>query len=177
MTDVGDGGISTFDFDYDASFFNKEISWLNDPMVETPEPAVHDLVTIGCRKQSPVSESVDIISRLYNHLIGSPMTSNISMRGEIGTLAQTRVRDRFAQRSASLILQNLRTFPEKMLDRDDLPFFIHSQRQHGGLPEPLVICTRICQMFSTRTPDILPFIFRCIRTEQLRYLQEVNKCS
>ncbi|KIW04396.1 hypothetical protein, variant [Verruconis gallopava] len=95
----------------------------------------------------------------------------LSTRNNIGTLTRYQPRNAVADRSARLILQNLRTFPQKMLRSDDLPFFVHPWRHRNALPEPLAVCERICQMFWSRTPEIHGFIWRCIRAEQLRFLE------
>ena len=97
----------------------------------------------------------------------------ISPRGQIGNLNTRTPPTPMASRNVHLLLQGLRTFPQKMIQANDRPFFIHSYKHRDALPEPLAVCSRICQMFDTRTPDILPFIWRCIRTEELRYVQEV----
>jgi hypothetical protein len=62
-----------------------------------------------------------------------------------------------------------------MMNRDDMPFFIHSYQHRDTLPEPLNVCSRICHMFDTRTPEIMPFIWRCIRSEELRFLNDVGQ--
>lgn len=104
----------------------------------------------------------------------SPNTDNLLLtRGPFGTLAQLPMQSHVAQRNASLLLQSLRTFPQKMLSREDMPFFIHSYKHRDVLPEPLAVCARICHMFVTSTPEIVPFIWRCISMEQLRFMHDV----
>ena len=104
----------------------------------------------------------------------SPMTETlVSSHGPIGSLRARRPRDATTQRDVNLLLQGLRALPFKMVHTNERPFFIHSY-SHRDLPEPLAVCARICHMFDTRTPAILPFIWRSIRSEELRYLQEVR---
>lgn len=99
----------------------------------------------------------------------------LSTRGELGSLKPHRAANLFAERNAGIVLQSLRTFPTKMINRDDPPFFIHGYKDRP-MPEPLLVCSRICHMFDTRTPDILPFLWRCIRSEEERFLHDVRVC-
>ncbi|KAF2004894.1 hypothetical protein P154DRAFT_616643 [Amniculicola lignicola CBS 123094] len=77
-----------------------------------------------------------------------------------------------ADQSAMLILQQFRGFPARMLRRDNLPPFIHPRWQRSVLPEPIAVCNRIVGIFSTRTVDITPFVWRTVLAEQKRWLQE-----
>ena len=105
---------------------------------------------------------------------GSPSSDMLlSSRGPVGTMKTFKMHNPVAQRSANLVLQSLRAFPKKMLSREDPPFFIHSYKHRDTMPEPLAVCSRICHMFDTRTPDIFPFLWRTIRTEELRFINEV----
>lgn len=120
-------------------------------------------------------EGIHVLDMLQGqpYQVMSPMTETlISSHGPIGSLRARRPRDATTQRDVNLLLQGLRALPFKMVHTNERPFFIHSY-SHRDLPEPLAVCARICHMFDTRTPAILPFIWRCIRSEELRYLQEV----
>lgn len=101
------------------------------------------------------------------------LEKHMSVRIEVGDLARLRARNPVAQQSANLIMQALRAFPEKMLHRDNFPFFIHPSWHLPDIPEPLAVCSRIAQMFVSRTPEIMPFIWRSIRAEQLRLAETV----
>lgn len=112
-------------------------------------------------------------SHLYSLSIGSPLTSNLNTRPNVGSLARLPTRGVIARHCGALVMQTLRTYPEQMLRRHDLPLFIHPQWHLSTLPEPLAVCMKIAQMFASRTPEVMPFIWRTIRAEQVRCIEEV----
>jgi hypothetical protein len=83
--------------------------------------------------------------------------------------------------SADLIVQSLRSFPTMMLRRETLPWFIHPQSQlmsksgrgATALPDAISTCMGIAQIFTARTPETKPFLWRIIRGESCRLLNEV----
>jgi hypothetical protein len=150
------------------SILDNAILDVGEPCIATPNCAL----TPG--NGTALFDEMNQFSNFYQSYVGSPAVEMfLSSRGRLGTLAPLRIRNPMAQHTAGIILQSLRTFPWKMLSREDPPFFIHSYQHRNALPEPLAACSRICHMFDTRTPEILPFIWRCIRTEEMRFLNEV----
>jgi hypothetical protein len=132
---------------------------------------------LGPAKVSDLSASIyqdDFTFDIERYLRVSPTPDTmLSARGELGSLKPHRATSTLAQCNANLVLRSLRAFPSKMIDREDPPFFIHGYK-HRTMPEPLLVCSRICHMFDTRTPDILPFLWRCIRSEEERFLHDVR---
>lgn len=160
-------------FDLDADPYNTH-DFLGASAV-MPGFMSQDVIAANSRSTNNRARDMNMLPQLQSYLTGISLHSRIAPRLEIGTLARLRARDPVGQRTSNLVLQTLRTFPEKMLNQDDLPFFIHAHKHGDALPEPLAVCVRISHLFATRTPDILPFIFRSIRNEQYRFLQEVSQ--
>lgn len=87
-----------------------------------------------------------------------------------------------AQNNATLILQALRSYPQLMLRRDTFPPFIHPRNhnalsENSGLPEPIENCIGIAQIFASRTTETAKFVWRTIRTEQKRIMDEIDHLS
>lgn len=78
-----------------------------------------------------------------------------------------------AQYSAKYIIRNLRSYPQMMRRKATFPPFIHSH-WYGALPAPLANCMGIAQMFTARTFETSPFVWRTIRMEQQRLASEVR---
>jgi hypothetical protein len=93
---------------------------------------------------------------------------------DLGTLEAIRRQDPISQHGASLIMQALRSIPDRMLRRETFPPFIHPQWHRQTLPEPLVVCMTIAHMFATGNREIRPFLWRSIKEEQIRVLLEVR---
>lgn len=74
--------------------------------------------------------------------------------------------------TASHIVQTLRAFPIMMLRKETFPPFIHPC-SYGSLPEPLASCMSIAQIFSSRTVETSPFVWRTIRAEQKHLFDKV----
>ncbi|KAH7068214.1 hypothetical protein BKA63DRAFT_521352 [Paraphoma chrysanthemicola] len=74
--------------------------------------------------------------------------------------------------TASVAMQMLRAFPQMMIRRETFPPFIHGHwyRQLGTmeppLPEPLVNCMGVAQVFVSHNPQTRPFLWRMIQSEQ-----------
>lgn len=103
-------------------------------------------------------------------------TNYVNSVNSVGNLVYHQIPDPVAAQSATLVMQALRAIPEGMLRRDTFPPFIYQQSHLQALPEPLAICMRIAQIFTTRTPDIKSFIWRTIKAEQIRILEEAGLC-
>jgi hypothetical protein len=80
------------------------------------------------------------------------------------------------------VLVNLKNYPRMMLStsRDGMPPFVHSKRpsqdcsDDPSLPGPLARCAGIVAMWSVRTKHNSVHIWKAVRTEQERLLQEVR---
>ncbi|KAH9893774.1 hypothetical protein F4778DRAFT_748450 [Xylariomycetidae sp. FL2044] len=120
----------------------------------------------------PHDQSINIAATDGYWTIENFKSTSLGSFSDVGDLTQLRKPDPTAQQGAVMLLQSLRSYPEKMLRRDNFPPFVHPQWYRQALPEPLAICMKISQMFTTRTPEILPFLWRTIRAEQIRVLKE-----
>lgn len=98
-----------------------------------------------------------------------------------------KVRDNQFSLNKSYVLCTLRSYPSMMLPGDTLPPFIHpqclfdisgdDQVHHKSLPGPLATCAAIVQMFSVKNDGNAIFIWKAIRMEQERLLDEVRHLS
>jgi hypothetical protein len=74
--------------------------------------------------------------------------------------------------TASVAMQMLRAFPQMMLRRETFPPFIHGHwycnmsAMGPSLPEPLVNCMGVAQVFVSHNPETKPFLWRMIQSEQ-----------
>jgi hypothetical protein len=74
--------------------------------------------------------------------------------------------------AANVAMQMLRAFPQMMLRRETFPPFIHGHwyRPMGSmepaLPEPLVNCMGVAQIFVSHNLETKPFLWRTIQSEQ-----------
>ena len=94
-------------------------------------------------------------------------------------LARLPISDPVANFSATVVMQMLRAFPQMMLRRETLPPFIHghwyrpSSTTNLSLPEPLVNCMGIAQIFASDNAESKPFLWRTVRMEQRSFLEKV----
>lgn len=74
---------------------------------------------------------------------------------------------------ACLVIDALCAIPAQMTRRETFPCFIHP---HWGrkLPESLTICMHLAQMYTSRSMEIRPFIWRSILAEQTRVKQQAR---
>ena len=97
-----------------------------------------------------------------------------------GTIALRQMPNPVAQNNANYIIRTLRTFPQRMLRRATFPPFIHQPwptDSNGFIidgPEPIANCMSIAQIFASRTPESTAFVWRTIRAEQQRLVDEVR---
>ncbi|KAF2627238.1 hypothetical protein BU25DRAFT_393973 [Macroventuria anomochaeta] len=74
--------------------------------------------------------------------------------------------------TASVAMQMLRAFPQMMLRRETFPPFIHGHwyrpmsAMEPALPEPLVNCMGVAQVFVSHNLETKPFLWRLIQSEQ-----------
>ncbi|GIZ48088.1 hypothetical protein CKM354_001116100 [Cercospora kikuchii] len=80
--------------------------------------------------------------------------------------------------TSTLVMQNLRAFVQMMARKETFPPFVHShsyQKSMTGtstLPQPLVNCMGVAQMFASRTCETRPFLWRTVRMEQRSFIQK-----
>jgi hypothetical protein len=83
------------------------------------------------------------------------------------------------QTHATLIIQILSSFPAMMLRKETFPPFIHPRSfssvpgKEYEMPEALVNCMSIAQLFKTRTKENSRFLWKSIRMEHERLWHEV----
>ena len=88
--------------------------------------------------------------------------------------------DPFSNHTAKVVMQMLRAFPQMMLRRETLPPFIHGHWYHRpsatepALPQPLLNCMGIAQVFASRVLETKSFLWRTIQTEQRSAIEKVR---
>jgi hypothetical protein len=81
---------------------------------------------------------------------------------------------------ATLIIQILASFPAMVLRKETFPPFIHSHsfsaitNTEYNMPEALINCMSLAQLFKTRTKENSPFLWKNIRMEHERLWCEVS---
>ncbi|CAG9976208.1 unnamed protein product [Clonostachys byssicola] len=80
-----------------------------------------------------------------------------------------------AEASATIVMYCIRSYPQMMLRRQTFPPFIHPHWHTEKLPENLINCMSIAQLFVTRTPENSPFLWRTINNEVSRFKNEANE--
>lgn len=113
----------------------------------------------------------------------APASLVMSERPDVDFLTRIPRNDPILQFTSSLVVQTLRAFPHMMVRRETFPSFIHahwcstSARGGSALPEPLVNCMGIAQMFVSRNVESSAFLWRSVRNEQRLFIQNVSHCS
>lgn len=92
-------------------------------------------------------------------------------------LSRLRASEPLTKQTKGLVMDALCAIPEQMLRRATFPPFIHPHSHRSTLPESLTICTKIAQMFTTRTAETSPFIWRTILSEQRRTISTLDSMS
>jgi hypothetical protein len=106
--------------------------------------------------------------------------SSVSNRGTSRSLAPRAMAKTGAEMSALFMKRILGSYPTMMLRKETFPPFVHplSGPEDGGiLPEALVNCMSIAQMFVTRTKETTKLVWRTVRMEQERLWLEVRHRS
>lgn len=109
--------------------------------------------------------------------------ANLDPEPNPAILARLRISDPVSQRSTTLLLQALRALPRMMLRRQTFPPFIHphwhrpSTATRTAVPEPLANCMSVAHIFASSTFETKPFLWRTIRAEQRRFIDEVGSLS
>ena len=78
--------------------------------------------------------------------------------------------------TSNLVMQALRSYPLMMLRRETLPPFIHPhwhRQSIPALPEPISNCMSIAHMYTFRSEETKPFLWRTITTEHKRFRKQV----
>ncbi len=110
----------------------------------------------------------------------SVVTENPTVEPNSNLLTILQMKRPYAQHSADLVIQSLRSFPTMMLRRETFPSFIHPHSQPlskpsgAALPEALLTCMSVAQMFASRTSETKYFLWRTIRAECRRIISEVS---
>lgn len=124
--------------------------------------------------QFSLLDAVDLYPESHDLAIENVTASHLkSTNNTTGFLTRLRTSEPLAQQCTNLVMDALCAIPEQMLRRVTFPPFVHPHWDRPSLPEPLAICMRIAQMFSSRTSDIKPFIWRTILAEQRRVIEQV----
>lgn len=123
--------------------------------------------------QFSLLDDIDLYLESHGPTIRNWTTSHLNLANNTGFLTRLRTSGPLTQLSANLVMEALCAIPEQMVRRTTLPPFIHPHWYRPSMPEPLAICMRIAQMFTSRTPDIKPFIWRTILAEQRRVIEQV----
>lgn len=82
--------------------------------------------------------------------------------------------------TASVAMQMLRAFPQMMLRRETFPPFIHGHwyrpmsAMESALPEPLINCMGVAQVFVSHNLEIKPYLWRMIQSEQISMAKKVR---
>lgn len=104
---------------------------------------------------------------------------HIGMFPGAGPMTLRKMANPVAQNNANHIIRALRTYPQRMLRRETFPPFIHQHwpKDSNGFvvdaAEPITNCMTIAQIFASRTLENTAFIWRTIRAEQQRLVDEV----
>ena len=80
---------------------------------------------------------------------------------------------------ATSVIEMIRTYPLMMLRRENLPPFIHghwyrpSGNAQSSLPEPLVNCMGIAQIFASHNVESKRYLWHLVKTEQQSFIELV----
>ena len=112
----------------------------------------------------------------------STLSRFISTSGQIDNdfLVRLQISNPVADFTATVLMEMLRAFPQMMLRRETMPPFIHghwygltSPTEASLLPEPLVNCIGVAQIFASYNAESRPFLWRTIKLEQASFLEKV----
>ena len=110
----------------------------------------------------------------------SVVTENPVVKPNSNLLANLQMERPHAQHNADIVIQSLRSFPTMMQRRETFPWYIHPHSQllskptRAALPEALSTCMSIAQMFASRTSETKHLLYRAIRIEYRRLIDEVR---
>ncbi|EXJ59234.1 hypothetical protein A1O7_06666 [Cladophialophora yegresii CBS 114405] len=186
---LGDGCYQSFDFNLQESAFNDNFTV--DGMYAPDSDALvqdHSLVDVSvapyAKSHPRLKDWCDWSSHGLSLAVVTERFPTLPDPG-VGTVAGLWTERAQAQSSADLIVQSLRAFPTMMLRRETFPWFIHPQSQlmskagsgATALPDAISTCMGIAQIFTARTPETKPFLWRIIRGEYRRLVNEMHDMS
>ncbi|ETI21809.1 hypothetical protein G647_05878 [Cladophialophora carrionii CBS 160.54] len=186
---LGDGCYPLFDFNLEGSAFNDNFTV--DGIFAPGSDALaqdHSLADVGMatygKSRARLKDWCDWSSHGLSLDVVTERLPALPDPG-IGMAAGLWIERSQAQSSADLIVQSLRAFPTMMLRRETFPWFIHPQSQlmskpgsgATALPDAISTCMGIAQIFTARTPETKPFLWRIIRGEYRRLLNEMHDMS
>lgn len=98
-------------------------------------------------------------------------------------LARLPISDPVSQFIATSVLEMIRTYPLMMLRTETLPSFIHghwyrpTNATQSSLPEPLVNCMGIAQIFASHNTESKPYLWNLVKMEQRCFIEKVRSLS
>lgn len=104
---------------------------------------------------------------------GAPIQSTEAV-DEPATLTALKEPSPEAEASVAIVMHSIRSYPQMMLRRQTFPPFIHPHWHTEKLPENLVNCMSVAQLFVTWTPENSPFLWQAIDNEVSRFKNEVR---
>jgi hypothetical protein len=167
------------DFSMQPPFFDENLTIEGLLAFEEPTPDQDQWASVVA--MAPYNES-DRQSGSWCDWMGqgvslSVITENSASKRKANLLAIERPH---AQHNVDLIIQSLRAVPSMMLRKETFPWFIHPHSEASSwptgpvLPEPLLNCMSIAQLFASKTPETSLFLWRSIRAEYNRFVVDVR---
>ncbi|CAH0058202.1 unnamed protein product [Clonostachys solani] len=131
-------------------------------------------------KQESVAKPTSAASETLQSLVALPFNETAPAQSaervdEPATLTALKQPNPEAEASATIVMHCIRSYPQMMLRRQTFPPFIHPHWHTEKLPENLVNCMSIAQLFVTRTPENSHFLWRTIDNEVSRFKNEANE--
>ncbi|KAE8548320.1 hypothetical protein EYB25_008698 [Talaromyces marneffei] len=179
----------------DASAHTSKINLprLNEPI---PKPTSHGRIPFH-DSDGRHSEDISLNIDSWNPLQSPEFTSSaLTLRGEdLSTfsghaqsseysgsnfLARLPISEPVSRFIATSVIEMIRTYPLMMLRIENLPPFIHghwyrpSVNGRSSLPEPLVNCMGIAQIFASRNIESKSYLWHLVKLEQQSFI-ELNK--
>jgi hypothetical protein len=175
--------------DFSTSSF--ELPFGNDMIIDTYSPnadlsltSSFSLDTSFIEFSGSLFESPYLKLRYLTSLHHSISWSSFIVRRQTPfTPASRSMRSKLGQ---GFLLQNIRTYPNMLLESTNLPPFIHASVFQGSEPEgellpfpkksleSLAVCHSIVQMYSMKTEQTSPFLWRTVASERKRLEEEVS---
>jgi hypothetical protein len=147
---------------------------LSSPIEILPETMVD---TLDVYSQEILSPSLPLPFALD---LSSNPTLDYSLNGLTRSLSRRRLARPQLQVCANLMIQIFASFPAAMLQKETFPPFIHPRSfsaipgKEYQIPEALINCMSLAQLFKSRTQENSKFLWKCIRIEHERLWKEVS---
>jgi hypothetical protein len=132
--------------------------------------------------QLPELPSTALTIRNENSSALSARTQRYERR-DSNFLARLPISEPVSQFIATSVIEMIRTYPLMMLRTESLPSFIHghwylpSNTTHSSLPEPLVNCMGIAQIFASHNTESKPYLWNLVKMEQRSFIEKVQPLS